>query len=40
MAGGRGTRLAPRTSAWPKPMVPVLNRPVLEHLIRLLAVTG
>ncbi|MFO7318515.1 MAG: NDP-sugar synthase [Clostridia bacterium] len=40
MAGGRGTRLAPLTSARPKPMVPVLNRPVLEHLIRLLARHG
>ena len=40
MAGGRGTRLAPLTAARPKPMVPILNRPVVEHLIRLLASHG
>lgn len=40
MAGGRGTRLLPLTSGRPKPMVPILNRPVLEHLIRLAARHG
>src|SRR5690606_12449352 len=40
MAGGGGTRLAPVTPARPRPLVPVLNRPVLEHLIRLLARHG
>lgn len=40
MAGGKGTRLAPLTSGRPKPMVPILNRPVIEHLIRLLARHG
>ena len=40
MAGGKGTRLAPLTAGRPKPMVPVLNRPVVEHLIRLLARHG
>lgn len=40
MAGGRGTRLRPLTSGRPKPMVPVLNRPVVEHLIRLAARHG
>ena len=36
MAGGHGTRLRPLTSVRPKPMVPVINRPVLEHIINLL----
>lgn len=40
MAGGKGTRLWPLTAARPKPLVPVLNRPVVEHLIRLLARHG
>jgi mannose-1-phosphate guanylyltransferase len=37
MAAGLGTRLRPLTYEVPKPMVPVANRPVLEHLLRLLA---
>jgi mannose-1-phosphate guanylyltransferase/mannose-1-phosphate guanylyltransferase/phosphomannomutase len=37
LAAGLGTRLRPVTRAVPKPMVPVLNRPVMEHIIRLLA---
>lgn len=36
MAGGEGTRLRPLTSNQPKPMVPVANRPIMEHIIRLL----
>lgn len=36
MAGGEGKRLRPLTLGNPKPMVPLLGRPVLEHLIRLL----
>jgi NDP-sugar pyrophosphorylase family protein len=36
MAAGLGTRLLPLTHLIAKPMVPVLNRPVLEHLIALL----
>ncbi|MBI1802433.1 MAG: D-glycero-D-manno-heptose 1-phosphate guanosyltransferase, partial [Chloroflexi bacterium] len=31
MAGGAGSRLRPLTVARPKPMVPVANKPVLEH---------
>lgn len=38
LAGGKGTRLAPLTDNLPKPLVPVLGRPmvmyVLEHLRR------
>lgn len=36
MAGGSGTRLRPLTCDLPKPMVPVLNRPIAEHIIDLL----
>lgn len=36
MAGGSGTRLRPLTCDLPKPMVPVLNRPVAEHILNLL----
>lgn len=36
MAGGEGSRLRPLTCARPKPMVPILNRPCMEHIINLL----
>ena len=36
MAGGKGTRLRPLTCGIPKPMVPVANRPMMEHIIYLL----
>ncbi|MDO8682545.1 MAG: sugar phosphate nucleotidyltransferase [Armatimonadota bacterium] len=36
MAGGEGTRLRPLTSGRPKPLVPVANKPVMEHIIDLL----
>ena len=35
MAGGEGTRLRPITSLRPKPMVPIVNQPVMEHIIGL-----
>jgi mannose-1-phosphate guanylyltransferase/mannose-1-phosphate guanylyltransferase/phosphomannomutase len=40
LAAGLGTRLRPITYAVPKPMAPVLNRPVMEHILRLLARHG
>jgi mannose-1-phosphate guanylyltransferase/mannose-1-phosphate guanylyltransferase/phosphomannomutase len=40
LAAGLGTRLRPLTYEMPKPMVPVLNRPVMEHIVRLLARHG
>ena len=40
MAAGLGTRLWPLTDKTAKPMVPVLNRPVMEHIVRLLAKHG
>ena len=36
MAAGLGTRLYPLTGLTSKPMVPILNRPVMEHLLHLL----
>jgi mannose-1-phosphate guanylyltransferase / phosphomannomutase len=36
MAGGFGTRLKPLTINRPKPMVPVANRPIMEHIVALL----
>ena len=36
MAGGEGTRLRPLTMSQPKPMLPVVNRPMAEHVITLL----
>ncbi|MFQ5736006.1 MAG: sugar phosphate nucleotidyltransferase [Thermodesulfobacteriota bacterium] len=36
MAGGFGTRLRPLTNNLPKPMVPMANRPIMEHIIELL----
>ena len=33
LAGGEGTRLRPLTCNVPKPMVPILNRPFLEHVL-------
>lgn len=40
LAGGKGTRLRPLTSELPKPMVPIMNRPVMEHIILLLKANG
>jgi mannose-1-phosphate guanylyltransferase len=36
LAAGVGTRLDPLTKSVPKPLVPVGNRPVMEHVLRLL----
>jgi mannose-1-phosphate guanylyltransferase/phosphomannomutase len=36
MAGGEGSRLRPLTSHTPKPMLPLANRPMMEHIVGLL----
>ena len=36
MAGGEGTRLRPLTSNAPKPMMPLANAPMMEHIVQLL----
>jgi mannose-1-phosphate guanylyltransferase/phosphomannomutase len=40
MAGGEGSRLRPLTSNMPKPMLPVGNRPLVEHILELLRSHG
>lgn len=36
LAGGMGTRLRPVTGDRPKPMVPLLGKPLMEHIVSLL----
>jgi len=40
MAGGEGSRLRPLTIGRPKPMVPVLDKPCIEHIFELLKMHG
>lgn len=40
MAGGEGSRLRPLTGNLPKPMLPVANRPLMEHIVLLLKQHG
>lgn len=40
MAGGEGTRLRPLTANRPKPLVPVLNKPIAQHIIEHLKRAG
>lgn len=40
LAAGEGRRLRPLTHAMPKAMVPVANRPILEHIVRALEKNG
>lgn len=40
MAGGEGTRLRPLTSNRPKPLVPVLGKPIAQHIIEHLKRAG
>jgi mannose-1-phosphate guanylyltransferase/phosphomannomutase len=35
MAGGQGARLRPLTSNQPKPMLPIVGQPMMQHIIRL-----
>ena len=36
LAGGEGKRLKPVTGALPKPMAPILGKPMMERIIELL----
>ena len=40
MAGGFGTRLRPLTASIPKPMVPVGDKPLMQHVVEHLARHG
>lgn len=40
LAAGVGSRLDPLTRNLPKPLVPIVNRPVMEHIIQLLRKHG
>jgi len=40
LTGGKGTRLRPLTAVFPKPLVPLGDRPILEILLRRLAAFG
>lgn len=40
MAGGEGSRLRPVTAQRPKPLAPVGNRPIMEHILGLLSRHG
>jgi len=40
LAGGKGTRLYPLTKTVPKPMVPVADKPFLEHLMLMIIKEG
>lgn len=40
MAGGEGARLRPLTCDLPKPMVPLLGRPIMEYIVELLVKHG
>ena len=40
LAAGQGTRVRPLTKDIPKPMIPILGKPVMEYLIEHLARRG
>lgn len=40
LAGGRGQRLRPYTTVIPKPLVPIGDRPIMEHIVRRLHACG
>jgi NDP-sugar pyrophosphorylase family protein len=40
LAGGLGMRLRPYTMILPKPLIPVVDQPILEHIMRRLAADG
>ena len=40
MAGGEGSRLRPLTINRPKPLVPIVNKPIMQHILELLVRHG
>ncbi|WP_345993864.1 sugar phosphate nucleotidyltransferase [Sulfurimonas sp. HSL-1716] len=40
MAGGFGTRIQPLTHSIPKPMLPIINKPMMEHTMMMLKKLG
>ena len=40
LAGGEGVRLRPLSLGQPKPMTPLFDQPILEHILRLLRRSG
>lgn len=40
MAGGEGSRLRPLTCNRPKPLVPIVNKPIMQHILELLVRHG
>jgi len=40
LAAGEGTRLEPLTNVRPKPMVPIANKPILEHVVEAVVEAG
>ena len=40
LAGGFGTRLSEYTESIPKPMVPIGNKPIIEHIMSIYAKYG
>jgi mannose-1-phosphate guanylyltransferase len=40
LAAGKGTRLFPLTGEIPKPMAPVVGKPIIQHIFELLAKSG
>ncbi len=40
LAAGKGTRLFPLTGEIPKPMAPVVDKPIIQHILELLAGSG
>ncbi len=40
LAAGQGTRLRPLTYVMPKPMIPIMQKPVMEFLVELLRKHG
>ncbi len=40
LAAGRGTRMFPFTARWPKPILPIMGKPLLQHQIEMMKSCG